>query len=336
MKITITLLLTVFFSLSNLFSNIIYVKEGANGNGSSWAQATGDLQNALTNASAGTQIWVAAGTFFPTDCEICSDQQRNISFVIPNGVEVYGGFSGSEVRLSQRKWRKNATTLSGNIGRADVFDNSFTVVLTQNTNNTTVVDGFIIADGYADNSSANGNPIGTGAGLYNDGSHGSSNPTIRNCIFMYNQATEGAAIFNNGSNGEASPTMENCSFVSNKAVQGGGAIFNYAVSGKSEMNAINCQFVGNEASVGGGIFSVAAKDGNCSPYFTNCKFVTNKAEFGGGIFYLGDQNEAQPQLEACSFLNNYASDGPDWFTQKGEQLSIDLRNRLADRGSRNL
>src|SRR5437588_259599 len=44
---------------------IIYVRSGATGpgNGSSWANAFPDLQAALAAASAGDQIWVAAGTY---------------------------------------------------------------------------------------------------------------------------------------------------------------------------------------------------------------------------------------------------------------------------------
>ncbi|MCK5174403.1 MAG: hypothetical protein KAR47_13495, partial [Planctomycetes bacterium] len=42
--------------------NIIYVKQGATGNGTTWTNAYGNLQNALDTAISNDEIWVAAGT----------------------------------------------------------------------------------------------------------------------------------------------------------------------------------------------------------------------------------------------------------------------------------
>ena len=59
----------VFFLL--LFSSTIlkavpvyYVKPGASGSGSSWATA-GNLETMINGAAAGSQVWVAAGTYIP-------------------------------------------------------------------------------------------------------------------------------------------------------------------------------------------------------------------------------------------------------------------------------
>lgn len=80
-------------------SAVIYVRANASGanNGTSWANAYTNLQTALSNASAGTQIWVAAGTYKPT-----SGTDRGISFVMKNGVQLYGGFAGTENSLTHR------------------------------------------------------------------------------------------------------------------------------------------------------------------------------------------------------------------------------------------
>ena len=104
----------------------IFVDIDATGvnNGSSWGNAFTDLQSALAIAGASDEIWVAEGTYLPT-----TDGDRDISFVINNGVQVYGGFEGNEIFLEQRDVEENLTILSGNIGDpSGQNDNSFHVV----------------------------------------------------------------------------------------------------------------------------------------------------------------------------------------------------------------
>ncbi len=48
------------------FAGIIYVKSSGTGGGTTWATAYTDLQLALSVAKSGDEIWVAAGTYFPT------------------------------------------------------------------------------------------------------------------------------------------------------------------------------------------------------------------------------------------------------------------------------
>ena len=64
---------------------------GAN-NGTSWANAYTSLQSALSVASTGTEIWVAAGTYRPT-----TGSDRTVSFSMKNGVKIYG----TETQLPQ-------------------------------------------------------------------------------------------------------------------------------------------------------------------------------------------------------------------------------------------
>ena len=103
-------------------SGIIYVNQNATGSndGSSWENAYTDLQPALERAEANQEVWVAAGTYFPT-----AEVDREQSFVINNGIQVYGGFAGTETELSQRNILENRVTLSGDIGaEGDRADNS--------------------------------------------------------------------------------------------------------------------------------------------------------------------------------------------------------------------
>ena len=121
----------------------LFVKKGAQGNGSSWSQAFGDLQQALRVAKPGTSIWVAAGVYTPT-----TSNDRSKSFVIGNGVILLGGFSGFESHSDQRNLVVNETILSGDIGTASQDDNSLNIVYTCNVNNV-VVDGSIPKGKYS-------------------------------------------------------------------------------------------------------------------------------------------------------------------------------------------
>src|SRR5574342_685318 len=94
----------------------LLVNLGASGSGTSWANAYGNPQAALANAAC-TEIWVAQGTYKPTN-----GTDRTISFVLKSGVALYGGFAGSETLLTQRNLAVNPTILSGEIGSAAAAD----------------------------------------------------------------------------------------------------------------------------------------------------------------------------------------------------------------------
>ncbi|MBK8705753.1 MAG: hypothetical protein IPN33_20795 [Saprospiraceae bacterium] len=132
------LILLSFCSWSSLHATIRYVKQGGAGDGSSWTNASGDLQAMINASGAGDQVWVAAGTYKPT-----SGSNRTISFVMKNGVAIYGGFPNTgNPGMGNRNWATHVTTLSGNIGTGSNADNSYHVINNSGLNNTAVLDGF--------------------------------------------------------------------------------------------------------------------------------------------------------------------------------------------------
>lgn len=213
-------------------SKIYYVSSRATdtGDGSSWANAT-TLTKALDKAVAGDQIWVqgfetlTGGNLYVAPKE---------GFAVKSGVQLYGGFAGTESRLSQRVTLgkpyqlKYRSVLSGDIQRNDTVgsvdlifpangtrsDNA-THVLSVNldptqasgNNNTypTVINGFSIGNGQA----AGTGDAGKGGGIYVYGDNSKGGVfRIERCFLISNYATQGGAVYvssevQNVNNGES-------------------------------------------------------------------------------------------------------------------------------------
>ena len=241
-------------------------------NGLTWATAYSNLQTALGAIPNGTEIWVAKGAYKPT-----STISKTISFSIPSGAVVYGGFEGTETLLTQRNFNTNPTILSGEIGTtANPQDNSFHVVLFNAVSNTTRLDGFTIRDGNSNytvptslvfpSSTMLPVTVNDGGGIALD--NGSS-PMIANCNIINNKGNFGGGIFaTNNSN----PTFMNCMIMSNESAFGGGA---YHLGSNAVYK--NVIFSGNKA-MGGAVYNNVS-----SPTFTNVTIAGNGG-YNGAIF----------------------------------------------------
>lgn len=91
---------------------IRYVKQTAAGagDGSSWENASGDLQKMIDELAVSNQpgeVWVAAGTYQPIGW-IDTDKNYTAAFRMRDGISVYGGFAGTESS-------KNARSMTGNM-----------------------------------------------------------------------------------------------------------------------------------------------------------------------------------------------------------------------------
>lgn len=321
-RATITILFLSFVWMA-YSQSIIYVKSGTQGTGQSWENPTGDLASVLKKATKGQQIWVAKGTYLPTQTN-----DRYASFHIPDGVRLIGGFSGTETSPEQRLISQNATYLSGEIGSSSVDDNAFNVIRTTGVSPATVVDGFIITGGNANKTAVIGNPEGCGGGWYNDGANGKiSSPTIRNCVFQNNQAHYGGALYNNGNNGMCTVNINGCAFVENTAGSNGGAIYNNGMQGTCNSVIATTLFIQNQASYGAGIQN-RADAGVASPKVRNCTFRENVAYLSGsGVYnYRSPQGTCRPELIGCIFEDN--KDG------LGDTVSKPVGNQMISKGKR--
>ena len=70
-------------------ADIIYVKQGGTGSGTSWDDPNGLLQTAINNANSNDEVWVAAGIYKPT-MEVGGSGDRCKTFQMKNGVKIYG------------------------------------------------------------------------------------------------------------------------------------------------------------------------------------------------------------------------------------------------------
>ncbi len=180
-KIIASLVLILCFGISPAWGAkpgaILYVNASAAiaGDGMRWETAFTDLQHALDAAVSGDEIWVAAGTYKPTN-----SSDRTVSFILKSGVKIYGGFAGGEKALRERSSDPSLTILSGDIGTIGVdTDNSYHVVYADGVTGA-VLDGFTVTLGRGEGTSYSDR---NGAGMYNY----ESSLTIANCIFRDNQ-----------------------------------------------------------------------------------------------------------------------------------------------------
>ncbi|MEM7574651.1 MAG: hypothetical protein AAF433_17230 [Bacteroidota bacterium] len=285
-----------------------YVAPGAsNQGGDSW-NAPISLHQALQLAAVGDEIWVKQGTYYSS----LSDNRED-RLMIPSGVALYGGFSGSEQEISDRK-PENTSLLSGDLGIKDnASDNAFTVVYMLDANAQTVLDGFTIAHGQAKAPSRDRMASTTGGALVIEAVNASSSPKIQNCVFANNNARYGGAVYVNGRKASAEPQFVDCSFRNNEASFRGGAIYNDGVSGLASPVLVSCEFIENDADYGAGLYNNGS-EGESNPLILESNFVRNKSSVNGAAVY-NDQGEtggtATPVIQDCAYIDNFSELGDD-------------------------
>lgn len=292
---------------------ILYVDSSATGlgDGSSWVNASPDLTRAMKYANRNTDIWVAKGTYIPTENMSRPDKvgERYNHFSLPLNVNLYGGFAGNEINLENRDFKNNVTILSGDINQNDIItgsgrdlkinnntENLYNVIYLSSNNvsyGDVIIDGFTITGGNADVSYSGGGAINTYEADIN----------IRNCVFYGNESkyTGGAVYFNGSRN--SGPVIENSIFFNNRSDSRGGALgFNSPILLK------NILFFGNYTENGGGaIFN----SGYYGVNFYNLTIVDNYSKTDGAAIYNDDTNF---NLYNSIVNNNQSSDGIEIYS----------------------
>jgi len=289
---------------------ILFVDRDATGanTGRSWQDAFVDLQDAIRQAGAGDQIWVAEGVYVPIFCNPCSDQQRQVAFRLKTDVELYGGFNATETSVAERDWESNLTILSGDIGLLnDSLDNTYNVIIAENSSDKTILDGFIVEDGNADGSFG----LSSGGGILIDANPG----------------------------GVGDIQVRNCTIRNNYAGGGGGVAIDCVLGGQTEALFRNCRFEGNTASFqvvssGAAVFIQGNSGALIQPRFVGCVFEDNFCGNDGGAFSAtptGSGSILAFELDSCQFLGNRAGDrgGAVWYRMSSEgQTNCVIKNSI--------
>ncbi|MCZ6654069.1 MAG: hypothetical protein O7D91_13725 [Planctomycetota bacterium] len=306
-------------SLCDVAPPIIFVDQsatqGAN-NGGSWDDAFLDLQDALELAGHCTapveEIWVADGTYLPSDCAStggCTSTHRNISFELLPEITVKGGYAGSgAANPNARNFELYETILSG-----DLTGDDASVACTQNSPDCDAygqlcADGFCILPANNDENSYHvvqmnflgdldgftikaGNSIGAPASPYGGGVLVGLNATLTDCKLTGNVAERGGGLYTTSSD---SPTLIRCDFTGNLATSFGGGAY---LRGTASLEG--CWFSSNVAQdLGGGAYIFSG-----TSTFDDCTFSENEATNDGGGLY----NRSSATVMSSRFANNSAT-----------------------------
>ena len=262
---------------------IIHVAPDGSGDGSSWEQATSELQLAIFKSYIDKDtIWVKEGTYYGNPSE-------NHAFRLIPGCKLYGGFKGDEpfdYDLSLRDFEAHPSILDGNHSQGIIDVYPFAEF------SPTIIDGFTIQNGHR--------RCGI---LLNNKTH------VKNCKICNNNS------FNNGGGISQHPTInptgvvvENCEFFGNSAVCGG------AINDIGNAQYINCRIYDNHATHNGGGIYCTSNDKHSQ--FISCTINNNSALRGGGI----DSNNSKSTFWSCLINNNTAQIGGGCYLTNGASL----------------
>jgi len=276
---------TLLFSII-VTSQTIYVDINAAGanDGSSWANAFTDLQDAITEANtdpALSELFIAEGTYLPS-----IPAGRDATFTLTGAITLFGGFSPANgaVDLATRDFRLYTSILSGDLGVInDSSDNIYSVITTIDAGPDVIVDGLVIEGGNANDPNFGHFANNSGGAWYSKWTTIFTRSTIKNCILKNNVSLRGGAIYSDKSDFNIDKTQfinNTSNFTISNGI--GGAIANF----DARLNITNSVFRNNNARLGGALY--LGTDSNYT--LTNCTFSLNSSTEEGEAIYSGNSN----------------------------------------------
>lgn len=289
---------------------VLRVKQGASSvgaDGKSWETAFPDVQaaiNRLAETGQAGEVWIAQGEYAPTEL-MENGKQHTAAFIMKEGINVYGGFAGTETRKGERKLKDGGmpweyeylTVLKGSgyvsedeTGRKCVWsenDQKWTVSGSNSSHvvwfarmdgsaftRSTVLDGVTIKGGSARVEYAGDYDGDRGGGVYMQ-----ANAYLNNCIVTENSAEgNGGAVYMEG--GCVSGSL----IYNNNADGSGGGVYmdNTGI-------VLRSMLANNSADDGGGIYMASHEawfDGRHPEYLIlSTSVVSNNTSRKNGAVY---------------------------------------------------
>ncbi|GHT38228.1 hypothetical protein AGMMS49965_00940 [Bacteroidia bacterium] len=288
-------------------TNVIFVSyNGDNSNdGRSWESAKKTIAAAMTAATSGYQVWVRTGTY-----------EENVT--LKEGVDVYGGFSGTESSVGERTAGSKTTLLGSRFIQGASFSTN------------TVVDGFTVSTVSTAMSMSGGLTLNNVAFSSCTNTIGITNSTLTNCSLTNNTkqiSLTGCTVSNSTISDNTndyivlsgttinSSTMNHNVFllVSNGEINNS-TITNNTISGVSlnSGSLTNCKIQGNTLGV-----NVSSGGGS----IVGCLITGNSADVWYYGIFIGANIGTRVNIYNCTINNavpNYSGRYSEIYTNTGD------------------
>lgn len=229
---------------------VLYVKVNGTGDGSSWANASGNLQAMIDKQIPGQAVWVAAGTYTPSQPY----------FKLRTGVKVYGGFPNSgNPAFSDRNFTATASILNG----------SFTTIVgnfypeTRKLPSSALLDGFTITGNNS---------------VYYGAFESNSEASYVNITFRDMQRT--AVEIRRKSNS----SFTDCTFRNNSLIDHTSSVVYLHTDAKAAF--LRCTFLNNNADRG----ATLKLRNNCTADVSACLFKNNALSGPATVVYVDNSS----------------------------------------------
>lgn len=287
---------------------IRYVKQGGTGDGTSWTNASGDIQRMIDDLADNNpggqpgEVWIAEGEYEP-QTQLISNASYSASFRMRDGISVYGGFAGGEASKTERKlktkpegeevmpWEFEHTTVlkAAYYDRKNLTLNGNKWTLTSDSRHVvwfapmqdedpftqvTTLDGVTIMGGYAQgNTGLDDFYTDRGAGVYMDG----ENAHLTNCTVTENNATGngGGVYLRNG-------RVQSSLIYNNNSDQNGGGVY---VDDQGLVH--RSMLANNSARNGAGVYLDNSDEAQLLPEYlmlSTCVVSNNTASGNGAVY----------------------------------------------------